>query len=197
LQDGVVQRVGGDTYRDVDFRLIAATNRDLRNLVSNERFRLDFYYRISPIVLNVPPLRERLDDIPLLLEKFLSEFGSRHQLAVPEIHEEVYGYLAEQEWPGNIRQLRHELERAVIFRSGDRLRVADFRRSNFGHFDTTVQTESIAPKVDKVGNLQNAIAQVEDNLIRQALVRYKGNKKRVAKELGISRSYLYKKLGVS
>ena len=197
LQDGVVQRVGGDTYRDVDFRMIAATNRNLQNLVSNERFRLDFYYRISPIVLNVPPLRERLDDIPILLDKFLSEFGSRHQLAVPEIDDEVYSYLAEQPWPGNIRQLRHEMERAVIFRSGNRLRISDFRRSDFGHSGTSIQAEPATPKMEKIGNLQNAIAEVEDNLIREALVRYKGNKKRVAEELGISRSYLYKKLGVS
>ncbi|MEI9806322.1 MAG: sigma 54-interacting transcriptional regulator [Pseudolabrys sp.] len=85
LQDRIVQRIGGETNRDVNFRLIAATNRDLQNLVSNERFRLDFYYRISPIVLTVPPLRDRLDDIPILLKKFLSEFGSRHQLAIPEV----------------------------------------------------------------------------------------------------------------
>ncbi|MPZ58924.1 MAG: AAA domain-containing protein [Rhizobiales bacterium] len=197
LQDGLVQRVGGDTYREVDFRLIAATNRDLQNLVSNERFRLDFYYRISPIVLNVPPLHERLDDIPILLHKFLSEFGSRHQMAVPEIDEEVYSYLAEQQWPGNIRQLRHAMERAVIFRAGDRLRVADFRRFDPAEATPNVPLEPKIGDMEKGSNLQNAIARVEDHLIREALVRCKGNKKRVAEELGISRSYLYKKLGVS
>lgn len=198
LQDRVVQRVGGDGHREVDFRLIAATNRDLRNLVSNEQFRLDFYYRISPIVLNVPPLRERLDDIPILLQKFLSEFGSRHQLAIPEIDDEVFSYLAEQEWPGNIRQLRHEMERAVIFCSGNRLRVSDFRRPDFTPVSAAAPVDvSAAADVGKAGNLQYALSRVEDNLIREALVRYKGNKKRVAEELGISRSYLYKKLGVS
>lgn len=198
LQDRVVQRVGGDGNREVDFRLIAATNRDLRNLVSNEQFRLDFYYRISPIVLNVPPLRERLDDIPILLQKFLSEFGSRHQLAIPEIEDEVYSYLAEQEWPGNIRQLRHELERAVIFCSGNRLRVSDFRRPDFTPVSAAAPVEAATTAdAGKAGNLQHALSRVEDNLIREALVRYKGNKKRVAEELGISRSYLYKKLGVA
>jgi transcriptional regulator with PAS, ATPase and Fis domain len=198
LQDRVVQRVGGEGHREVDFRLIAATNRDLQNLVSNERFRLDFYYRISPIVLNVPPLRERLDDIPILLQKFLSEFGSRHQWAVPDIDGEVYSYLAEQQWPGNIRQLRHEMERAVIFCSGNRLQVSDFRRSDFTHVSVTPPPDPVATaEAGKGGNLQNALSRVEDNLIREALVRYKGNKKRVAEELGISRSYLYKKLGVS
>ncbi|MBX9840811.1 MAG: sigma 54-interacting transcriptional regulator [Xanthobacteraceae bacterium] len=197
LQDRVVQRVGGEVYREVNFRLIAATNRDLQNLVSNEQFRLDFYYRISPIVLNVPPLRERLDDIPILIQKFLSEFSSRHQLAIPDIDDEVYSYLASQPWPGNIRQLRHEIERAVIFCSGNRVRISDFRRNETTQPGTTAAaTEPITTDAPKTGDLQTALSRVEDNLIREALARYKGNKKRVAEELGISRSYLYKKLGV-
>ncbi len=197
LQDGVVQRVGGDTSHNVDFRLIAATNRDLQNLVSNERFRLDFYYRISPIILNVPPLRDRLDDIPVLLNQFLSEFGSRHQLPIPEIDPEVYSYLAEQKWPGNIRQLRHEMERAVIFCEGGRLRVSNFRQSEFAPINAAPPLQTSAADSGKIENLQNAIAKVEDDLIREALTRCRGNKKRVAEELGISRSYLYKKLGLA
>ena len=203
LQDRLVQRVGGESDREVNFRLIAATNRDLQNLVSNELFRLDFYYRISPIVLTVPPLRERLEDIPILLQKFLSEFSSRHQLAIPEIDDEVYSYLTKQSWPGNIRQLRHEMERAVIFCSGNRVRVSDFRRSELTPSATIVPTEdkSMAVTVETdsgtTPDLQTALSRIEDNLIREALVRCKGNKKRVAEELGISRSYLYKKLGVS
>ncbi|HWV55424.1 sigma-54 interaction domain-containing protein [Pseudorhodoplanes sp.] len=192
LQDRVIQRVGGEGTQEVDFRLIAATNRDLRNLVSNENFRLDFYYRISPIVLTVPPLRERLDDIPVLIEKFLTEFGSRHQLAIPEIDDDVYGYLARQEWPGNIRQLRHVVERAVIFCSDNRLRIADFQSPALMQAAPTA-----APEQMQVGNLQGALDRVEGDIIRDALARHKGNKKKVAEELGISRSYLYKKLGVS
>lgn len=193
LEEGVVQRVGGDTYREVDFRLIAATNRNLQNLISNERFRLDFYYRISPIVLNVPPLRERITDIPILIGKFISEFCSRHRVTVPEIDGEIYLYLAEQQWPGNIRQLRHEVERAVIFCNNNRLRISDFKRSDSGHSSTSIRTEEMS-KVTTASGLQNAVAYVEDSLIREALVRNQGNKKRAAKELGISRSYLYKKL---
>ena len=192
LQDRVIQRVGGEGTQEVDFRLIAATNRDLRNLVSNENFRLDFYYRISPIVLTVPPLRERLDDIPVLIEKFLTEFGSRHQLAIPEIDDDVYGYLAKQEWPGNIRQLRHVVERAVIFCSDNRLRIADFQSPA-----SMQAAPTAAPEQMQVGNLQGALDRVEGDIIRDALARHKGNKKKVAEELGISRSYLYKKLGVS
>jgi transcriptional regulator with PAS, ATPase and Fis domain len=198
LQDHFIQRVGGDIPREVDFRLIAATNRDLKNLVANERFRLDFYYRVSPIILKVPPLRERLDDIPLLLEKFLHEFGSRHQRAIPKVDEEVYSFLSRQHWPGNIRQLRHELDRAVIFGDGARLRVADFQRADFGSTADAPAAEPVvtAPQTGKAGDLQGTLARVEDDLIRETLARLKGNKKRAAEELGISRSYLYKKLSV-
>lgn len=198
LQDQMVQRVGGEGTRRVDFRLIAATNRDLRNLVSNESFRLDFYYRISPIVLTVPSLRERLADIPILIEKFLAEFGSRHQFAIPKVDEELYSFLSRQQWPGNIRQLRHAVERAVIFCKGNRLSVADFERADFPQANPAQSSDPIVvePEHGKSG-LQDALDRVENNLIREALVRNKGNKKRVAEELGISRSYLYKKLGVS
>jgi transcriptional regulator with PAS, ATPase and Fis domain len=198
LQDKMVQRVGGEISREVDFRLIAATNRDLRELMAKQDFRLDFYYRISPIVLTVPPLRERLDDIPLLVEKFLSEFSTRQQRPVPEIDADVYPFLANQSWPGNIRQLRHALERAVIFLEGDRLGVADFHRSDIFMLQETTQAPPIynVAAAEKQG-LQAALDNLETKLIQDALTRYKGNKKRAAEELGISRSYLYKKLGVS
>jgi transcriptional regulator with PAS, ATPase and Fis domain len=198
LQDKMVHRVGGEVGRKVDFRLIAATNRDLQNLMSKQDFRLDFYYRISPVVLKVPPLRERLDDIPLLVEMFLSEFSRRHQRAVPEVDSEVYPFLARQNWPGNIRQLRHAVERAIIFLEGNRLRIADFHRSDDLLLQASTDTSMIfnPAETDKPG-LQMALDHLEGKLIRDALTRYKGNKKRAAEELGISRSYLYKKLGIS
>lgn len=196
LQDRQVQRVGGEGTQEVDFRLIAATNRDLRNLVANESFRVDFYYRISPIVLTVPPLRERLDDIPVLIEKFLSEFGSRHQFQIPDIDDDVFPYLARQEWPGNIRQLRHEVERAVIFCKDNRLRVSDFQPPLFA---PPAAATPIVPKPEpgQSANLKDALDRVESDLIRETLSRFKGNKKKAAEELGISRSYLYKKLDIS
>jgi transcriptional regulator with PAS, ATPase and Fis domain len=200
LQDRTVQRIGADAQHEVDFRLIAATNRDLRNLVSSERFRLDFYYRISPITLIVPPLHEHLDDIPILLQQFLCEFSNRHQRPIPEIDQDVYSFLAQQQWPGNIRQLRHELERAVIFGDGEHLRVSDFRHSDFGHMPHhAIAAEPIvaAAAIGKDGDLQGAFGRAEDVLIREALARFKGNKKKAAEALGISRSYLYKKLGMS
>jgi transcriptional regulator with PAS, ATPase and Fis domain len=196
LQDKTVQRVGGEIVREVDFRLVAATNRNLEALMSKQDFRLDFYYRISPIILNVPPLRERLEDIPLLVQHFLVDFANRHQRPMPAVHENVYTYLAQQSWPGNIRQLRHAIERAIIFCENDELTA-----ENFGQRDLLPTTAGSFPftfSADKsADDLHSKLDQVETKLIQDALVRNKGNKKRVAEELGISRSYLYKKLGTS
>lgn len=197
LQDKTVQRIGGEAIREVDFRLIAATNRDLEALMSKQEFRLDFYYRISPITLTVPPLRHRLEDLPLLVQHFLKEFSNRHQRPTPTVDEAVYEYLGEQSWPGNIRQLRHAVERAVIFCESDELTVDNFARREL--MPTVVSPAAL--NRDKAGgdrqNLNSMLDQVETKMIREALARNKGNKKRVAEELGISRSYLYKKLGIS
>jgi transcriptional regulator with PAS, ATPase and Fis domain len=199
LQDKTVQRVGGEAINEVDFRLIAATNRNLEALMSKEDFRLDFYYRISPVTLTIPPLRERLEDIPLLVQHFLTEFSNRHKRPMPTVNESVYAHLANQSWPGNIRQLRHAIERAVIFCERDELTVEDFGRREL----MSGAAGSFPPAMVNVGKdaedqrgLHSTLDQVETKLIRDALARNKGNKKRVAEELGISRSYLYKKLGV-
>jgi len=198
LQDKMVQRVGGEISREVDFRLIAATNRDLQQLMERHDFRLDFYYRISPIVLTVPPLRERLDDLPVLVEKFLSEFSMRQQRPMPEVDADVYAFLAEQPWPGNIRQLRHVVEHAAIFLEGERLRVANFHHTDVFMLQASTQPAMfVDPPTNANQGLQAALDKLEAKLIQEALARCKGNKKRVAEELGISRSYLYKKLGVS
>jgi transcriptional regulator with PAS, ATPase and Fis domain len=197
LQDKAVQRIGSETSREADFRLIAATNRDLESQMSKQDFRLDFYYRISPITLTVPPLRERLEDIPLLVQHFLSEFAARHHRPAAVVDPAVYAYLSDLSWPGNIRQLRHVVERAVIFCEGSELTVDNFRPRDLlpPVTHTSIVMPAEQPSADKRG-LHNMLDQVETKLIREALARNKGNKKRVAEELGISRSYLYKKLGV-
>lgn len=195
LQDRIVRRIGGETSRALDFRLIAATNRDLRSLVADEQFRLDFYYRISPIVLKVPSLSERPGDIPILVRRFLADFGEKHQLAVPKIADEVFPFLMGQAWPGNVRELRHEIERAVIFGDGDTLRISDFRRSDLGSPIRRPEPVVVEPPSVNAETLERTLARVEEEAIRESLVRNKGNKKRAAEELGISRSYLYKKLG--
>lgn len=195
LQERTIQRIGGERTYPIDFRLICATNADLRNQVANGKFRLDLYYRISVITLEAPPLRARIEDIPLLVDHFLHDLAPRHGKPIPEVRQDALDWLMSQKWPGNIRQLRHEVERAFVFCEGDVI-GADLFRSNESEINTTdyLGTVSRAAARGVYGTLKEATEQLENDLILDALSRHGGNKKRVAEELGISRSYLYKKL---
>ncbi|WP_238193295.1 sigma-54 interaction domain-containing protein [Methylobacterium frigidaeris] len=189
LQDRMVERIGGERAREVDFRLVSATNRDLEALVAENTFRLDLYYRISPIVIVVPPLRERRDDIGMLVAHFLRDVAERHGRPEPEVADAAIAYWMEQSWPGNARQLRHEVERAFVFAENGRITV-DAVSCGRG-----AAREAPLPSLPLGGHtLRHATARTEAELVREAMVRLKGNKKRVAEELGISRSYLYKLL---
>jgi transcriptional regulator with PAS, ATPase and Fis domain len=200
LQDHMVERVGGDRPYQVDFRLISATNCDLRRLVAEGKFRLDLFYRISAIVIEVPPLRMRISDIPELAQHFLRDIASRHARPAPELTPDALSYLMEQRWPGNVRQLRHELERAFAFAENGRIEANIL--AQYGDADqvpgivASKSSPSIAVSQEPT-TMQQAVSQLESEVVRQAMARHKGNKKRVASELGISRSYLYKVLELS
>jgi len=128
LQDHMVERVGGEHPKRVDFRLCSATNRDLEAFVKQGKFRLDLYYRISPVTIVLPSLEERIEDIPLLVTHFVGDLAKHYGRLVPEVDVHVHEYLMQQSWPGNVRQLRHFVERAFIFSEPGRLTVADFER---------------------------------------------------------------------
>jgi transcriptional regulator with PAS, ATPase and Fis domain len=189
LQDGVFERIGSDRPRYSGFRLICASNRDVQRMIAQDKFRMDLYYRISGVTLKLPALRDRLEDLPLLVESFIEAFSRRHQTPVKRVDAPAYEWLCQQPWPGNVRQLLHEVERAAIFCDGDVLTVDDFRRSD---------APAVEPQVGaaQAGTISAARESMELKLIREALIRHKGNKSRVADELGISRSHLYKKLAV-
>lgn len=190
LQDKIVERVGGDRPRPVDFRLVTASNKDLQSMVESGSFRLDLFYRISPIVIDLPPLRERLDDIPLLVDKFLKEIAYRHARPVPEISAEALSELADRAWPGNIRQLQHELQRAFVFSDGTTIGVQDLSevpRRPQSLPDSGAQTS-------KRRELKHVISEIQNEQIKEAIAACGGNKKRAAANLGISRSFLYKRL---
>lgn len=190
LQDRVVERVGGDKPIQVDFRLVSATNRDLEDFVDQGKFRLDLYYRISPICIQMPALSERLEDIPLLVEHFLGDLSNRYQREKPEPTEALFDFLMSQPWPGNVRELRHMIERAFVFLEGDTLTPDHFQ----GLRGTSQPTETDLAKARGTGTLRDTLEHVERNLIQETLERFAGNKKRAAEHLGISRSYLYKKI---
>lgn len=191
LQDRIVERVGGDRPRAVDFRLVSATNKDLQASVESSTFRLDLFYRISPIVIELPPLRERLEDIPLLATKFLRDIAYRHARPVPDISPTALAELAERSWPGNIRQLQHEIERAFVFSDGVTVGIEDLSQMPPRTGATAPPT---TPRDIQSRDLKNVVAELQNVQIKEAIVACGGNKKKAAALLGISRSFLYKKL---
>lgn len=192
MQDGGYERVGGSRPLHSDFRLISATNRNFKELIAEGKFRLDLYYRISGVTIRTPSLRERLDDLPLLVRRFLDDFAEKHRSPNKGIGKGVIEFLAERSWPGNVRQLLHEVEKAMIFSDGPDIAIEDFRHilSTFDNFDGETASAPLPS-----GSLRDAVAELEKSMIHDALRRHRGNKKRVAEELGISRAYLYKVLG--
>ncbi|WP_244540501.1 sigma 54-interacting transcriptional regulator [Hyphomicrobium sp. CS1BSMeth3] len=195
LQDRMIERVGGSQPREVDFRIVTATNRDLHDSIEQGDFRLDLYYRISPITIEVPPLRNRIEDIPILADQFLNEVARRHGRPCPKIASDATAYLMDQAWPGNVRQLRHEIERAFVFAESNSISAATLAR----YSDAPPRSDAVGQggqaKKTATITLKESLAKTELEMVREALVRHKGNKKRVAQQLGISRSYLYKILG--
>ena len=189
LEDRQVQRLGAREGRRVNFRIVAATHRDLRALIDSGRFRLDLFYRLSGVVLQVPALRQRVEDIPALMQRFAESFCERNGIALPRMAPGVMSYLAQQSWPGNVRQLRQRVEEALVFCDGQLLSVENFAR----HQDLPARPTQppIAPPAPAAMPLKS----LEHAAILDAIARHGGNKKRAAQELGISRSYLYKVLG--
>lgn len=194
LQDGIFERVGGDRPRHSDFRLISATNRNFQEMIANGEFRLDLYYRISGVTIRMPSLRERPEDIPELVQSFLAAFAERHRTSVKGVEARVYAYLKELPWPGNVRQLLHEVEKAAIFCDGPEITLDNFRLMSQEVVERPALAAVAAPRTTASGKIQDAIDEMEKTMIREAMIRHKGNKKKVAEELGISRAYLYKKL---
>jgi transcriptional regulator with PAS, ATPase and Fis domain len=204
LQDGSFQRVGGNDLRRSNFRLISASNRDFQAMIAEGTFRLDLFYRIGGVTIRLPALRERLEDIPALADLALKQFAERHGQRPKKLSGEALEFLQSQRWPGNVRQLMHVVERAAIFGESDTIGPADFGLVESDAMEVLPATpvadpgDGMAPTPERPATEQmrvsSAVGQVEEQLIRQAMVRFNGNKKRVAAELGISRSYLYKRL---
>ncbi|MFW5687762.1 MAG: sigma-54-dependent Fis family transcriptional regulator [Bacteroidota bacterium] len=192
LQEGVITRVGGSKTVPVDVRIIAATNKDLKELVDKKKFRLDLYYRLSVIPLKIPPLRERGEDIRTLIEFFLRTKAFKLKKNIPELDKEIYELLMRYEWPGNVRELENFIEKTVNLDGAILLDVEDeeaFRQKYLNPRTGQPLTVS-APQADaKI----NTLAEVEKQVIQDALNQLNGNKTQVAKMLGIGRNTLYLK----
>ena len=186
LQDRRFQPVGSDKTQSSDFRVIAATNRDLAEQVERGEFREDLYYRLNLISLQVPPLSERKTDIPAIAAHHLRELRETHQLPEVELTANALSWLQAQTWAGNIRQLKHTLERTVLLSAKALLDAEDFE--SFAMQSSPRRQADWPP----VGQL--TLNDVEVLMITRALKQYNNNLTRVARELGLSRAALYRRL---
>ncbi len=183
LQNRKVSRVGSNKDTPIDIRLICATNMPLYEMVKENRFRQDLLYRINTIEIEIPPLRERFEDIPLLANHFLKHYSQKYEKSVARISDGAMTRMHKHNWPGNIRELQHAIERAVILCNSSVLQPEDF---NFS-----------APSGKEDGQLsleQYNLEEVEKLLIRKVLKKYNGNITQAASELGLTRSSLYRRL---
>ncbi|MEM6522946.1 MAG: sigma-54 dependent transcriptional regulator [Bacteroidota bacterium] len=185
LQNRRVSRVGSNKETEIDIRLVCATNMPLYDMVKENRFRQDLLYRINTIEIELPPLRDRLEDIPLLTNHFLKHYAEKYNKEVVKISEAAMVRLQKHNWPGNIREVQHSLERAVIMSNSQILQPEDFNFNN--QQQSNNDTENLA--LD-----QYKLEDVEKILIRKVLKKYNGNITQAASELGLTRSSLYRRL---
>ena len=186
LQQRQVTRVGSNKPRNVDVRLICATNADLNSRVMDRSFRQDLLYRINTIELQIPPLRQRPDDIGPLAEHFLRIYRKQYNRPVGQISPELLRHLKQYPWPGNVRELQHAIERAVILARGNMLTPDDFF---FGSSPSAMQSGGGLPGSDTL-----QIEDMERRMIQQAMQKHGGNITDVARELGLSRQALYRRM---
>jgi DNA-binding NtrC family response regulator len=184
LQDKKFERVGGEETLEVDVRIVAATNRDLKAEIEKGTFREDLFYRLNVVNIHVPPLRERKDDIPLLATSFLKEFADENGKRIEGLDSRARAALYSYDWPGNVRELRNCVESAVVMAKG-----------------SIVTFDDLPPTVRPAGDagwiripVGSTLGDAEKIVIRETLSSNKGNKSRTAEVLEIGRKTLHRKL---
>jgi DNA-binding NtrC family response regulator len=186
LQERTVLRLGSNAQHAVDVRVLCATNRNLEQMVREGTFREDLYFRISVVKVQMPTLRDRASDIPLLAEYFLRMFAKLHKKQQRSMSPGFLGALSRHTWPGNVRELQNVIERSVVLANGhERLGVDDL--------PAELQGLSVSDELPK-GSFHDALRGFKRELVRSALAMHNGNKLKAARELGISRCYLHRLL---
>ncbi|MGQ0714205.1 MAG: sigma-54-dependent transcriptional regulator [Gemmatimonadaceae bacterium] len=184
LQEGEVRRVGATTSRPVDVRVVTATNRDLQADVASGRFRADLFYRINVVVIDLPPLRSRPEDVPDLVHHFIARAATRLGMPTAGISPAAMRVLAEHSWPGNVRELENAIERALVLCEGSRIEV--------GHLSQLAAPRDDAAASDTL-SIKLRTSELEKTLIQRALERTRGNRTHAARLLDLShRALLYK-----
>ncbi|MCL5671699.1 MAG: sigma 54-interacting transcriptional regulator, partial [Acidobacteria bacterium] len=203
LQEREFERLGGTKTIKVDVRVIAATNQDLRAALEQGTFREDLYYRLNVVPISIPPLREHKEDIPYLVDHFISRFAESSGKTIGGVSPQAMKLLADFHWPGNIRELENILERAVVMASGEKIEAGDIR------LDIAAQPEAGAGLASSAISANGSVLpllpegmkleQFEDEIIKEALRRAGGNKSQAARLLGLTRNalrYRLSKIGV-
>ncbi len=185
IQNGEIRRVGENTTRHVKVRLIAATNKDLKQAMAENQFREDLYYRLSVIPLHIPPLRERPEDIPLLAQHFLKVYSQRFEKKIKNFSKEASNAMLNYPWPGNVRELINTVEHGVAMCLGDRIELSDLPQS-------LIEYTEIIPGFR--GGLSGSLAEVEKNYIIKVLQDTRWNQKQACAILGLSKTTLYRRL---
>jgi len=183
LEDNELRRVGENFTRKVNLRVIVATNRNLEREIEKGTFRSDLYYRINVIPFHVPPLRERKEDIPLLLEHFIAKYNHKTGTNIKKVSKRAEAMLTNYDWPGNIRELENIIQRAIALSTSTQEITPDMLPSNITERET-----------EKNSGSNGTLSQVEKQVILETLKRMKGNKRKTAEELGISKATLWRKL---
>jgi DNA-binding NtrC family response regulator len=181
LQSRQVTRVGSSQPVDVDIRLICATNMPLHQMVQEGKFRQDLLYRINTVEINIPPLSDRIDDIPILANHFLNHYAKKYRKQVLNVSPEAMNKLKKYAWPGNVRELQHAIERAVIMADSPTLQESDFLFSRKGNEN--------ANAVDTLN-----LDEVEKSAVIKAIQLHNGNISKAAEELGLTRASLYRRM---
>jgi len=182
LQEREFERLGSNKTRHIDVRILAATNADLRAALENGEFREDLYYRLNVVPISMPPLRDRVEDIPALAEHFIKKHAGEMNSPVKSISEDAMAVLMEYRWPGNVRELENVIERSLVLCPGEQLRADDIR------LDTS--TRSVTGTRDSFLPEGMTLQEHEQDLIRKALEKAKGNKSQAARLLGLTRNAL-------
>lgn len=180
LQNREVKRVGANAYKPINIRLISATNMPVYDMVAHKTFRQDLLYRINTVEIQIPPLRDRKEDIPLLIDYFLQVYSKKYKKDNIKANKSALRKLQHYPWPGNVRELQHAVERAVILGEDSQLSDTDFL---------------VTPAHDsKKPSKPVTLDEMEEKTIREAMNHHSGNMSRAARELGITRATLYRKL---
>jgi DNA-binding NtrC family response regulator len=193
LQEKQLERVGGNQPIDVDVRIIAATNKDLKAKINNGEFRIDLFYRLNVVHIHIPPLRERIEDIPLLVNHFMRQFNNTFGSNILKIASGALSQLMQHTWPGNVRELENVLERAFVTTDGDTIETIMIPQGiQQGETSNTLP----AADIDIPFKVARSMVEkrFEKSYIRAALKRYDGNVSRAAKETGINPRTLWRKI---